>query len=84
MNETIIQNLNKAIEVVTNFPAEQLDLTNFRVDTECGTLYCTLGLLTTVEYFQNLGLSFMLTPLKKIRGCCAWRAPHRTYWFKKS
>lgn len=53
----IIQNLELAIEAVKAQPETNFDLEYFRQSKpECGTCFCTIGLLSTVEHFQKQGV----------------------------
>jgi hypothetical protein len=52
----IIDNLKRAHDHLATVPEERLDLSNYRRDTKCGTLFCAAGELSTVPYFADLGL----------------------------
>lgn len=52
----IIENLELAIKTVEAQPEEQFGLESFKEETSCGTIFCTAGLLTTVEHFRNQGM----------------------------
>ncbi len=51
---TILENLNKAIEVIEATPAEEIDLGLFM--NRCGTLACAVGTLAMDEFFKAQGL----------------------------
>lgn len=49
-----IENLKAAIAAVEAQP--ELELSHYRTETECGTLFCVAGLLPEVRHFQALGV----------------------------
>ncbi len=53
----ILANIDEAVRLVTEHPESQLNLDAYEQKVECGTLYCTAGLLTTSEHFRALGWS---------------------------
>ncbi len=53
---TIRENLIAAIAAVAAWPENRFDLETFTGTNECGTFYCSLGLLTTVPHFRKQGL----------------------------
>lgn len=52
---TIRENLQELIRLVTEQPEQLLDLSRFRNETECGTIYCVAGLACTSAHFRSLG-----------------------------
>lgn len=53
----IIQNLELAIEAVKAQPETNFDLLRFKqIKPDCGTCFCTLGLLSTMDHFRNQGV----------------------------
>lgn len=66
MNRSIIlNNLNEARAIVEAAPADSINLDDYRRETECGTLFCTAGLLASSPYFMALGM--YLRPIAKKR-----------------
>lgn len=53
----ILANIDEAIRLVTEQPEALLYLETYEQKTDCGTLYCAAGLLTTSAHFRNLGWS---------------------------
>lgn len=55
--EKILDNLDRAIAIITEIPDDKLDLRQFK--TECGTIACTAGWLTSNPHFiqQGMGLA---------------------------
>lgn len=63
MTDKIIQNLETLIEAVEAHPEDHFNLSRFKQETECGTLFCTIGLAATMPYFQEQGLELVnITP----------------------
>lgn len=54
---TIRDNLLQAIAATEAFPERLLALHYYRKETDCGTMYCLAGLLTTVPHFAEQGLT---------------------------
>lgn len=55
MSLEIINNLRKAIGVVAAYPEDRFDLGTFRQNQHnCGTLFCTYGLLTESRQFPTI------------------------------
>jgi hypothetical protein len=52
---SILNNLDIAIQAVTDQPEKLFDLASYICKTECGTLYCTAGVLAQHPHFQALG-----------------------------
>lgn len=53
----IIENLERAIKAVQAQPETNFDLEYFRDDNpSCGTCFCTIGLLSTLDHFQKQGV----------------------------
>lgn len=61
MSETQFKlaNLYTLLHAVRLQPESGFFLNRFRKDTECGTLFCTVGLATTMPRFQAMGLSLV-------------------------
>lgn len=55
--EFILANIAEATRLVTEQPRELIDLQAFEHKTECGTIYCLAGILTTSAHFRLLGWS---------------------------
>ncbi len=55
MNQSIINNLEILTAAVEAQPEPMFNLSRFKSETECGTLFCTVGLATTIPHFQELG-----------------------------
>lgn len=53
---TPIENIEILIEAVTAQPEELFDLSKYKREESCGTLFCTLGLAATLPEFQAQGL----------------------------
>ncbi len=51
----ILANIDEAIRLVTEQPEKMFDLSSFAQKTDCGTIYCTAGLLATSAHFRALG-----------------------------
>lgn len=57
----ILNNLRLARLAIDAFPQERVHLDAFAWnDTECGTQYCSAGILSQDPYFQKLGLALKL------------------------
>ncbi len=56
----VVYNLEVLTEAVEAQPEQNFDLRYFRTEGKCGTLFCTVGLATTLPEFQNQG--FTLEP----------------------
>ncbi len=56
---TIIENLDKAIEIMESLPTGLINLANFG-SPECGTLACTAGHLARDEFFKQQGFSWIV------------------------
>lgn len=54
-------NLEILLAAVHNTPEANFDLDNFRQDTPCGTLFCTVGIACTLPRFEAMG--FRLVPI---------------------
>lgn len=70
---TIHENLLAAIAAVEAEDEKKIDLITFKQD--CGTIHCTLGLLTTLPAFQAQGLVWgygLSTPAPSVGGVKAW------------
>lgn len=59
MSNEIRANILRAIDLITASPDESLNLDKFK--SECGTLHCAAGLLTTDSYFASLGMALART-----------------------
>jgi hypothetical protein len=57
LNATVIHNLEVAISIIEEAPADKFDLTHFAEHTDCGTIACSLGTLAMQPYFQAQGLA---------------------------
>lgn len=53
----IITNLTTLRDAVALQPEEQFDLSNYKKESECGTLFCTAGLAATMPHFQLQGVT---------------------------
>lgn len=62
MSERIVQNLMVLIQAVEDYPEPKLDLGIFKLDRECGTIYCTAGLAASLPIFQQQGLTLLDRP----------------------
>jgi hypothetical protein len=54
----IVQNLKKAIEAIEGRDSSELELSCFTSKGECGTLYCSAGILAITQYFYDQGMMF--------------------------
>ena len=75
--ETIMANLERAIELIEGTPEELVSLDSFTYTTECGTLHCTYGWLASDPYFQALGVTLengqpYLTSIEEYVGGCGF------------
>lgn len=68
----IIENLELAIKAVEEYPEELFDLERFQDRTQCGTLYCTAGLLSTVPHFYHQGVK-LVDEGEDLCGANRWR-----------
>lgn len=59
MNQSIINNLEILSAAVEAQPEPMFNLRRFKNETECGTLFCTVGLATTIPHFQELGFKMV-------------------------
>lgn len=58
MNAIIINNLKTLLAAVEAQPESQFDLSFYKKEEACGTLFCTIGLAATMPHFQALGYNF--------------------------
>lgn len=76
---TPIENLEILIDAVEQHPEELFDLSKYKQEKNCGTLFCTLGLAASMPEFQAQGVEFVKRPEYsssdvKINGETAWYA----------
>lgn len=51
-NQTILTNLEVLLAAVKSQPEALFNLSSYRNDTECGTMFCTAGLAATLPHFN--------------------------------
>lgn len=56
--QLVLTNLNVLLEAVKAYPEKQFNLSNYRDETECGTLFCVAGLAATLPHFNAQGMYF--------------------------
>lgn len=57
-NQAIIDNLEALLAEVKLQPESTFDLSVFKKETECGTIFCAVGLACTMPRFQEMGFEF--------------------------
>lgn len=50
---TIKENLQELHRIITAYPESKLDLQNYVSHTDCGTLFCAVGLAATMPFFMD-------------------------------
>lgn len=58
MTQAIITNLETLLAAVEVQPEGLFDLSMFKQDSSCGTLFCTIGVAACLPHFQAQGLEF--------------------------
>lgn len=60
--ELILSNLRLLRSAVEAQPEKLFDLSNYKQESKCGTLFCTAGLAATMPEFQEQGMGFRPLP----------------------
>lgn len=55
---TIIENLNTLAAAIVAYPEKLFDLSRYRLQEDCGTLYCSAGLAASMPFFQEQGMTY--------------------------
>jgi hypothetical protein len=55
---TIIENLNTLAAAIAAYPEELFNLQRYRLQQDCGTLYCSAGLAASMPFFQKQGMTY--------------------------
>jgi hypothetical protein len=54
----ILKNIDEAVKVIQAYPPALFNLSLYRAEHKCGTIYCAVGLLATASYFKGLGWGY--------------------------
>lgn len=60
-NQEIINNLETLLAAVEAQPESQFNLSHFKVEEPCGSLFCTVGLACTMPEFKAMGYELVPT-----------------------